>query len=265
VPLIDLGCSLVLFGLAAVVLAVWLFTTPSLPRFERLEREGASPLLGRRWMELGYWALQPIGRFLAERRFTANSVTWASFGFALLAGVAMASGWFGLGALLATAASSCDALDGLVARLSSSSSRGGEVLDASVDRYGEFFFLAGTIVHYGSEVPVAVGGLLALIGSFMVSYSSAKAEALGVVPPRGPMRRVERAVYLVLGAALCPIAAALAPHDLQRFADAPMVLVLCVVALLANASAALRLRAVARAARSPNPCPRHSGNALEVL
>ena len=44
----------------------------------------------------------------------------------------------------------------------------------------------------------------------MVSYSTAKAEALGVEPPRGAMRRQERAVYFVLGAALVPIVAAAA-------------------------------------------------------
>ena len=44
-----------------------------------------------------------------------------------------------------------------------------------------------------------------MLASFMISYASAKAEALQAAVPRGLMRRHERAAYLTLGAGLTPL------------------------------------------------------------
>ena len=91
----------------------------------------------------------------------------------------------------------------------------------------------------------------------MVSYSTAKAEALHVSPPRGSMRRQERAVYLVVGAALVPVVAAVC----QRFAlpswlaRLPLLGVLVLVAAVGNASAVRRLRLTAVAVRRPQRKP----------
>ena len=79
------------------------------------------------------------------------------------------------------------------------SSDAGEVLDAAVDRYVEFFFLGGLMIYYRDIAALLILTLFALVGSFMVSYSSAKAEALHVPAPKGSMRRPERAVYLTAG------------------------------------------------------------------
>ena len=97
--------------------------------------------------------------------------------------------------------------------------------------------------------------VLALLGSFMVSYGSAKAEALGVAVPRGAMRRAERAVWLCGGALLSPLAAALGESAgvAPWIGEAPMLFALAMVALVSNVSAARRLSAVARAA---GPAPR---------
>src|SRR5262249_41330929 len=121
------------------------------------------------------------------------------------AAIGLAYGRFGLAALLAMVSSLCDALDGLVARANGTASDSGEVLDASVDRYVEFFFCGG-LVFYSRHWPALMALVLcALLGSFMVSYSTAKAEALHIPPPRGAMRRPERAAYLTLGAAFTPL------------------------------------------------------------
>ena len=55
---------------------------------------------------------------------------------------------------------------------------GGALLDASGDRYQEFFFLGGLAMFFRGSPPALMATLAALAGSFMVSYSSAKAEAL---------------------------------------------------------------------------------------
>jgi CDP-diacylglycerol--glycerol-3-phosphate 3-phosphatidyltransferase len=219
--------------------------------YERIDRQGGSRLLTKGAMELGYWILHPAARLLALLGITPNKVSWASLAFGFLAGVCLAAGHFGFGAICATISGLLDSLDGMVARISGIASDAGEVLDAAVDRYVEFFFLSGLIIYY-HEIPVLqVLALLALLGSFMVSYSTTKAEALNIDPPKGSMRRPERAVYLTLGATLSALTIPwLEIH--QEFSvplGYPMVMALGLVAVVANVSSIERFWSIAKAIR----------------
>jgi hypothetical protein len=91
---------------------------------------------------------------------------------------------------------------------------------------------------------LALGATLA---SFMVSYATAKAEAMQVRAPRGAMRRTERAVYLTAAIAITPIFQALS-HD-AAWAIAPIAFALALVGVVGNASAVRRLSVVAKALR----------------
>ena len=53
-------------------------------------------------------------------------------------------------------------------------------MDAAVDRYGELFLLAGLVYYYRAHDQVLFIVLAAMVGGFMVSYVTAKAEAMGV-------------------------------------------------------------------------------------
>jgi CDP-diacylglycerol---glycerol-3-phosphate 3-phosphatidyltransferase len=202
---------------------------------------------------MGYWALQPLARACLWARLSASGITALSLGLGAAAGVALVLGHLGLAGALAAAASLGDALDGLVARATGTATRRGALFDAAVDRYGEFFFVGGLALHYHEDQLELAVALLALLGSFMVSYGSAKAEALGVPAPRGAMRRAERAAYLCTGALLSPIASALATRaELAPWvAEAPMLAALALVAVVSNVSAVRRLEAVARATQAP--------------
>ena len=220
--------------------------------FERIDRQGGSPLLGKAPMELGYWMLDPVAKLLAGMRITPNQVSCASFGLGFVAGICLATGHFGFAAISATLSGFLDSLDGMVARISGVASDAGEVLDAAVDRYVEFFFLSGLVIYY-REIPVLqLITLLALLGSFMVSYSTTKAEALGVEPPKGSMRRPERAVYLTLGASLSAVTVPWFEGTQPGSAIAigyPMVMAVALVAVVANISAVERLWCIAKAVR----------------
>jgi phosphatidylglycerophosphate synthase len=219
--------------------------------FDRVERQGESVLLRKGAMELAHWGLEPLARVLVFLGVSPNSVSWASLGLGFLSGVFLASGHFGFGAVFATIASLLDLVDGMVARISGVASDAGEVLDAAVDRYVEFFFLAGLVIYYREVLPIQILALLALLGSFMVSYSTAKAEALDVEPPGGSMRRPERAVYLILGATLSELSIPLleSSSGFPVPLGYPMIIALGFVALIANASSVQRLRAVAKTVR----------------
>lgn len=248
---IDLASSLALLAsVLAIALAYgvrWTLAGPA--RFERVEAAGASPLLGRGLMEMGYWALQPVARAAERAGICANTITAVSLALGAAAGVALAFGHLGVAAVATVASSLGDVLDGMIARRTGTTSKSGAIFDAAADRYDEFFFLAGLGCLYHEDLGRLGLVLLALLGSFMVSYGSAKADALGVKPPRGAMRRAERAVYLAAGALLSPIAAALAERlALPAWvAQAPMLATLALVGVVANVSAVRRLEAVMRA------------------
>ncbi|HLK36032.1 MAG TPA: CDP-alcohol phosphatidyltransferase family protein [Polyangiaceae bacterium] len=221
-------------------------------RHSRVENDGGSPWLTKRAMDRGYRALLPLARGCVALGIGASVVSFASLAFAAAAGLALALGHYGVGAALGVASSACDALDGCVARETGTASDAGEVLDATIDRYAELLFLAGIAIEQRASAVVLGVVLTAIAGSVMVSYATAKAEAMRVEGPRGSMRRVERAVYLGTGAALVPMAALLAErwHLPGWAARAPILAALLLVALVANASAVWRLRAVARVLRA---------------
>jgi CDP-diacylglycerol--glycerol-3-phosphate 3-phosphatidyltransferase len=220
-------------------------------RTARTEADGGSVFLNKRTMEMVYWILEPVIDFLAALRVTPNMVTLFSLLPAAGAGVALGFGWFGLASLLAVVATFCDILDGLLARKTGVSSDSGEVIDAAVDRYGEMFFFGGLVYYYRTHDQVLFIVLAAIVGSFMVSYATAKAEAMGVAAPRGAMRRGERAAYLIFGAAFTPVAKtvfanspSLAVHEL------PIILALSIIAVVSNISVLQRLAAVIEALRA---------------
>jgi len=216
--------------------------------YSRVDKQGSSTLLGKNVMEMAYWGMQPVAKLLVFCRITPNKLSWSSLAFGFLAALCLSVGHFGFGAIFAGISALLDALDGMVARLTGVSSDAGEVLDAAVDRYVEFMFLAGLVIYYREIVALQVLALVALLGSFMVSYSTAKAEALSIKPPKGNMRRPERAVYLSFGAALSPFTIFWfeTPRDYAIAIGHPMVMALCLVAFFANVSAVERLIAIAK-------------------
>jgi len=219
--------------------------------FSRVEKQGGSALLSKAIMEMGYWWIQPLARGFVLLGVTPNQLSWASFFFGLIAGACLAFGHFGFGGGFALISGFLDSLDGIVARMTGVSSDAGEVLDATVDRYVEGFFLGGLIIYYHDVPALQILAILALLGSFMVSYSSAKAEALHVDPPKGSMRRPERALYLTLGAVLSPISISLYEQTLYvpMAVGFPMVFALGMIAVMANASAGERMWAIAKEMR----------------
>jgi CDP-diacylglycerol--glycerol-3-phosphate 3-phosphatidyltransferase len=183
----------------------------------------------------------------------ANSVTLACLVLAAVAGVLVAAGHFALAAVAMSVSCLGDAIDGRVARRSGSTSVGGALLDASADRYGEFFSLAGLAVYFRSSMGALVLTLCALAGSFMISYGSAKAEGLRLPVPPSAMRRAERAVCLCAGVAFAaPFEWLVDRSWLPAWAaHAPIFVALWVLAIVANASAIRRLRALGRGGAPP--------------
>jgi CDP-diacylglycerol---glycerol-3-phosphate 3-phosphatidyltransferase len=244
------------FSLSVVVAYSLRMLVRGRARAARIDADGGSVFLGKRVMEGAYWLLDPPVNLLIALRVTPNMVTVFSLVPALGAGVAVAFGWFGLASMLATIATLSDIVDGVIARRTGVSSDAGEVMDAAIDRYGEFFLLGGLAFYYRDTWSVLLLTLAATIGSFMVSYSTAKAEAVRVPAPRGAMRRSERAVYLIVASALTSLTKVIfADTPTLSLRELPIILAITIVAGVANVSVVQRLGTIIQSLRARQPAP----------
>jgi CDP-diacylglycerol--glycerol-3-phosphate 3-phosphatidyltransferase len=108
-----------------------------------------------------------------------------------------------LGGAVFVAASLLDVLDGALARAGGRQSPFGAFIDSTTDRVGEAFVLGAialVFARHGDEVALAFT-FAAVAGSFLVSYTRARAEALGLRGDVGIGSRAERVAVIALGLA----------------------------------------------------------------
>lgn len=233
----DAVAAAALLGAGVVLGATALFRRGEAS--ERVAREGGTIFLPVRLMQAGYALAGPLVRLAGAVGLRPDVITWASLIPGAGAGLAMAAGRPGWAAWLLALSGLCDLLDGAVARATGRTSAGGAALDSTLDRYVEFFFLAGVLWHFADRPGLQLVTMAALLGSFMVTYSTAKAEALGVKPPRGWMKRAERMVWFIGGAALAGVVPGFGGSGRPVLAA-----VISLVALFANLAAIRRLAAL---------------------
>ena len=114
--------------------------------------------------------------------------------------------FYWLGALVFVAGSVLDILDGALARAGGKTTPFGAFLDSTTDRVSEGFMLtaiAYVLASHHHPVFVAVA-MAAVAGSFLVSYTRAKAEVLGLRGDVGIGSRAERVVVITAGLVLAP-------------------------------------------------------------
>ncbi len=149
---------------------------------KRLAKESDGPI--------SRWVNRPISlritKFLANTGITPNLITLFSFLLSILAsGLILINNYFGLlsGAVLTQLSSIIDGCDGEIARLKFESSDFGKWFDAVLDRYADAFIIIAITYHcmYMRTFPLSTivfTGFLALVGSFMNSYTADKYDGL---------------------------------------------------------------------------------------
>ena len=148
--------------------------------------------------------LSPLIGLFARMGLNPNVFTVAGVIITGFAAAAFLMGSLRLGGLLLLAGGFCDTVDGLLARTSGKATRFGALLDSTVDRYAELVMFFGISAYFISckDYGTAAAAFLALGGSFMVSYTRARAESLGFEAKIGLMQRPERIVLIGLAALL---------------------------------------------------------------
>jgi len=112
----------------------------------------------------------------------------------------IASGALQLGGLLLLASLPLDALDGAAARAMQRQDRFGAVLDSTLDRYADGLIFGALAYYFAAQDRLGdlLLALAALIGSFIVSYTRARAGEAGLSVKIGLFSRFERVIVLLL-------------------------------------------------------------------
>ncbi len=190
-----------------------------------------------RLKHMAHSVLDPVVAALARLGLQPDHVTVAGLVLSVVAGFAFFDGQNRVAALVLSLAGVCDILDGQLARRAGRVSNYGAFLDSTLDRLAEAAVLVGIAGYYASnllglqaksqamleqvvlgeiEGPIAllvaqnqavepvtwlvltITAMLALVGSFMVSYTRARAEGLGLECKVGWFERPERIVLLIV-------------------------------------------------------------------
>jgi CDP-diacylglycerol--glycerol-3-phosphate 3-phosphatidyltransferase len=172
----------------------------ALPRVKQAYTTGARRVAGDSMSRLGRTRLSP------------DVLTAVGVGLSVLGAVAVylereGWGWLWIGASLFIVGSILDILDGALARSRGTGSPFGAFIDSTVDRVGEGAMLTAiglVLVRDELEWGVALA-FAAVMGSFLVSYTRARAESLGLKVDVVIGSRAERVVVITVGLVLAPL------------------------------------------------------------
>lgn len=138
---------------------------------------------------------------LIESRLTPNAISLTGLALCLGAAALVFMDEYFLGGVAFVAGSVCDTLDGRYSRMSGKGSPFGAFLDSTLDRMEEGIVLTAVAFQFsaaGDDAAVAAV-VVAVLASLMVSYTRARAEALGVECKVGIADRAVRVVILSVG------------------------------------------------------------------
>jgi CDP-diacylglycerol--glycerol-3-phosphate 3-phosphatidyltransferase len=138
---------------------------------------------------------------LIQSRLTPNAISVTGLVGNVIAGVLVTQRYFFLAGIAFVLGSVCDTLDGRYSRMSGKGTPFGAFLDSTLDRVEEGIVLCAVAAYFsdrGNDLAVAAVVVTVLM-SLMVSYTRARAEALGVECKVGIATRPVRVVILSAG------------------------------------------------------------------
>src|SRR5258707_672593 len=138
---------------------------------------------------------------LIESRLTPNTISLTGFALNVVAAVLVWEDLFFLGGVAFIVGSIMDTLDGRYSRMSGKGTPFGAFLDSTLDRVEEGIVLTAVAAYFASRNDdfAVAACVVAVLGSLMVSYTRARAEALGVECKVGLATRAVRVVILSAG------------------------------------------------------------------
>jgi len=146
-------------------------------------------------------AIEPAISLLARHNVSPNAITTVGTLLTIAAGVVYGTGHIMTAGWLMGVTAFFDVVDGEVARRTGRSTVFGAFYDSTLDRVADGALMAGLTVFYATNpvhhnIYMVVTCLVGMIATFLVSYTRARAESLGIDAKVGVMQRPERIVLL---------------------------------------------------------------------
>jgi CDP-diacylglycerol---glycerol-3-phosphate 3-phosphatidyltransferase len=144
---------------------------------------------------------QQARNLLIESRLTPNAISLTGLALNVVAAALVFAEYFFLGGIAFIVGSVMDTLDGRYSRMSGKGTQFGAFLDSTLDRASEGIVLTAVAYQFsreGDDIAVAAT-VAAVLASVMVSYTRARAEALGIKGDVGIAPRAIRVVILSAG------------------------------------------------------------------
>jgi CDP-diacylglycerol--glycerol-3-phosphate 3-phosphatidyltransferase len=186
---------------------------------------------------------------LIESRLTPNAISLTGLVLCVIAAVLVWQEYFFLSGIAFILGSVCDMLDGRYSRMSGKGTPFGAFLDSTLDRIEEGVVLMAVGAYFakrGDDVAVAAV-VLAVLASLMVSYTRARAEALGVDCKVGLASRPVRVVILSAGL-LFATGASIVDVELLK----PAVIILAALSAITVIQRIWHVRASLKSPQGPN-------------
>ena len=138
---------------------------------------------------------------LIESRLTPNAISMTGLVLNVLAAVLIWERYFFLAGIAFIVGSIMDTLDGRYSRMSGKGTQFGAFLDSTLDRIEEAIVLTAVAAYFAErQMEIATAATAIAIGaSLLVSYTRARAEALGIECKVGIASRAVRVVILSVG------------------------------------------------------------------
>jgi phosphatidylinositol phosphate synthase len=215
-------------------------------QIEELKRP-ARRRAGARSLRVSTDTQQLVRNRLIESRLTPNAISLTGFALNLAAAVLVVERLFFLAGVAFVVGSVMDTLDGRYSRMSGKGTPFGAFLDSTLDRLEEGVVLAAVGAYFAARHDqIAVAAVVAaVLFSLMVSYTRARAEALGVACKVGLATRPVRVVILGAGLIFAK-GASLGHFELL----APAVYVLAGLAIFTTVQRIVHVRSQLRAERA---------------
>ena len=145
--------------------------------------------------------IEPAISFLARHNVSPNSITTVGTALTVAAGVVYGTGHIMTAGWIMAVTAFFDVIDGQVARRTGRCTVFGAFYDSTLDRVADGALMAGLTVFYAvnaihHNIYMVVVCLVGIVGTFVVSYTRARAESLGIDAKVGVMQRPERIVLL---------------------------------------------------------------------
>lgn len=193
-------CVPIVYFVAALVWYAVRSRGDGAPFDRELAARGRSFLLGHTIRQGFAWSMTPIEAALLRASVAPDTLTVAGCVLCCVGALVLACGDVTVGGMLILGSAAFDFLDGRLARRLGLSTKAGEFLDSTLDRYADAFCFGGAAFFFRDRPWMLAASLTAFGASAIVPYARAKADSLGVAMRSGLMQRPERIVLFGVSA-----------------------------------------------------------------